>query len=451
VSELTDRLWDRFGALGIDELPGPVVTVAQQCVLDWIGCALAGSREPVVAILCDEFAGSSGPASLVGLDREVGVLSAALINGVAGHALDFDDSHLTMTGHPTAPVLPAVLAQAEADGCSGSDLLTGFVVGVEVELRIAAAIGPEHYARGWHQSSTIGVLGAAAAVARLRGFDKDGFERAMGLAASSSGGLKANFGTMAKPLHLGSAAERGLLAARLAGRGFTADAAAIDGPQGLVAAAGGGSLDLERLDAVDHEWLITETLFKYHAACFLAHAGIEATRSLLADGVDPSRIERIRLTVNPQLLDVCSIPDPRTGLEAKFSLAGTQALVLSGVDTSAVAAFEDGPINGPDVRAFLGRVVVDVDDSLPPSATRVVVDLSGSAGEREAFHDTGVPASDLDDQGRRIRAKFEALAVPVIGTGAAASLADRVGDLRRLADLREVGSLVRGSGTSVEE
>ena len=431
MSDITDRLWKRFERLDIDDLPSVVIQIAQHCILDWFGCAVAGSREPLAGILRDELGVQDGPATIVGTAVSTGMLQAALINGATGHALDFDDTHIVMGGHPTAPLLPAVLALAEDQGRTGADLLVAFVVGLEVESQLGTAIGGEHYAKGWHQTSTMGVFGAAAGCSWLLDLDSQRFGHAMGIAASNSAGLKANFGTMTKPFHAGHAAERGLLAARLAARGFTANSDAIHGNQGLAQAAGSGGLRFEKFDEHADAWLTDRTLFKYHAACYLTHAGIEATKAAVPDLTD---INGIVITVNPTILDVCGIANPTTGLEAKFSLRGTQALLVNGADTGAVATYEDGPINEPAVQEFIERVTVETDESLHTTATRVVV--STPAGSYEGFADTGVPSTDLDGQGLKLRAKFNALVDPVLGPDVTSALADTISNLSDLNDVR---------------
>lgn len=440
MSELTDRLWERFGSLRFEDLPDDVRIVAGQCVLDWLGCAIAGSREPLSQILRDEFATADGECTLVGTDLRAEPLRAAMVNGAAGHALDFDDTSNVMGGHATVPLLPAVLALAESHGRSGADVLTAYVVGMEVQSRIGTSIGPEHYGKGWHTTSTIGVFGAAAASAWLLQLDQAEFGAAMGIAASNAAGLKANFGTMTKPLHPGQAAERGLLAAKLAARGFTSNSDAIEGNQGLTQAAGNGGLDRDRMARLDGGWATPRTLFKHHAACHLTHAGIEATMSVLQGGVANSEVRGITMTVNPSILDVCGIREPRTGLEAKFSLKGTQSLLVHGVDTAAIAAFEDGPINRGDVQAFLRSVVVETDESLHTMATHVSVVTSDGAVEATA--DVSRPASDLVGQGAKLRAKFDALVEPILGAGAA-RLAETLAELHRADDMGEVLSQAR--------
>ncbi|MDE0657359.1 MAG: hypothetical protein OXH58_12335, partial [Acidimicrobiaceae bacterium] len=178
-----------------------------------------------------------------------------------------------------------------------------------------------------------------------------------------------------------------------------------------------------------------------HAACHCTHAGLEATRSLLTNGVDAGEIERITLIVNPSILDMCGIPEPVTGLEAKFSLRGTQALLVAGADTTAAATFDDGPINRPDVQAMLRRVVIETDDTLGDLATRVEVLTPG--GVHRAAGDVSRPSYDIGAQGELLRTKFNALAVPVLGETAATALAERLSDLIAVAEVGDLLALSR--------
>lgn len=440
MTELTDHLWSRFGSLTFEDLPDDVRRTANHAILDWFGCVIAGSQEPLAQILRDEFTDSDGPCTIAGSLRRAGVLRAALVNGAAGHALDFDDTSPVMGGHPTAPMLPAAVAIAEEQKRTGADLLTAYVVGMEVQSAIGSSIGNEHYLGGWHTTATIGVFGAAAASSWLLGLDEEGFATAMGIAASNASGVKANFGTMTKPLHPGQAAERGAMAARLAARGYTASGTAIDGNQGFAQAAGTGSLDAERLAWIDTNWATPRTLFKFHAACHLTHAGIEATSSILDTGVAAADIERIELTVNPSILDVCGIPDPTTGLEAKFSLRGTQALLVNGADTAAIATYTDEPVNRPEVQAFIPNVHVETNATLGSMATEVMVQTA--SGEHRAVADVSRPNSDLDAQGTALRRKFDALSSPVIGEAATAAFGDQ---LEALASTNDVSTFLKAT------
>ena len=446
---LANHLWDRFGRLTLDDVPAEARTVAGQCVLDWFGCALAGSREPLSAILRDELGGQAGPSSIIGTGLRCAPGVAALVNGAAGHALDFDDAHTRMGGHPTAPVFPAALAQAQEMGASGERLLVAFVVGVEVESRIGAFVGGSAYARGWHSTSTLGVHGAAAAACRLLGASNGQFGHALGLAASQAGGLKANFGTMTKPFHAGHAAERGLLSARLAMRGFTSNPEAIDGRQGYADAAARGrdEVDWQRLKEQNGHFLIEDTLFKYHAACYLTHAAIESVSRLrprlAAAGISPGEVEKAIVTVHPGLLDVCGIPEPKTGLEAKFSLAATTALAMLGRDTTATGTFVDETLADPDVARTIDKVDVRTDGGLGHTQARV--ELRANGHSLEEFHDTGIPATDLEAQGAKLASKMTGLTAPLLGAKASARLRELSLRLETLEDVRDLPGLAADS------
>src|SRR5260370_224957 len=223
TAELTRALAAQASAVTYDALPEPVRALARQCVLDYYGVALAGADDPLATILLDELseAGGATQASVIGRKERLPALSAALVNGAPGHALDYDDVNLAMPGHPSVAILPGLLALAEQRQSSGREVVTAFVAGYETACRIGSALRPGHYDRGFHATSTVGCLGAAAACARLLGLDAEVTARALGIAGTQAGGLKSQFGTMCKPFHAGKASHNGLLAARLAARGFS--------------------------------------------------------------------------------------------------------------------------------------------------------------------------------------------------------------------------------------
>ena len=223
AAELTRMLAARTSALNYDALPEEVRTLARQCVLDYFGVALAGADDPLVTILLDELAeaGGAAQAGIIGHKARLPALSAALLNGAIGHALDYDDVNLAMPGHPSVAILPGLLALAEARQSSGREVIAAFVAGYETACRIGSALRPGHYNLGFHATGTVGSFGAAAACARLLGFDAEATARALGIAGTQAAGLKAQFGTMCKPFHAGKASQSGLLAARLAARGFS--------------------------------------------------------------------------------------------------------------------------------------------------------------------------------------------------------------------------------------
>ncbi len=260
-------LVDGVCGLRLGDVPEAARAVACHCVLDWLGCALAGSVEPLSQILLSEIVpGEQGEATLIGRPERATLLTAALVNGAMSHALDFDDTHWMMNGHPSAPVLPAALTLAERDDLDGAAFLSAVIAGIEFECRLGALIGGPHYAAGFHATGTLGTFGAAAAAAHLLGLDREQWCHAIGLAGTQAAGLKSGFGTMAKPLHAGRAASNGLAAALLARGGFTGNSAIIETAQGFAATHAGGPIDADRLSRVGDRFLITETLFKYHAS-----------------------------------------------------------------------------------------------------------------------------------------------------------------------------------------
>ena len=426
---VTTALIESVRGFRYESLPEEVREVAHHCVLDFLGVALAGAREPLVEILVDVVARpeAARDAGLVGRADRATLVTAALVNGAAGHALDFDDTHTRMSGHPTVPVLPALLALAEVERSSGEALATALVVGIELECRLAALLGPSHYEVGFHSTATLGTFGAAAACCHLLGLDVASWRNAIGLAATQAAGLKASFGTMAKPLHAGRAAASGLTAVLLARKGFTAGEDVIEAPQGFAATHAAAPPDLAALDRLAGRFLIRETLFKYHAACYLTHAAIEAARRL---AVDPATVETVEVTVAPALLGVCNIAEPRTGLEGKFSLRATTALALLGVDTADLATYSDARMADPALVRLRDRVRIATDERLSSTRARVAVTTGGRRTEAEA--DTGTPAADLAEQRRRLRMKFDALALPVLGERGAAELGEAALSIDRL-------------------
>ncbi len=399
--------WDKFANMGYEDLPSNVMRVANQCILDWFGCALAGSTEPLSEILRSQFGHRSGACSVIGTNLKLEAPTAALLNGASGHALDYDDTGSSAGCHTTAPVLPAVLAVAEEIGATGHELITAFVVGVEIEGRINHAMGRDHYPRGWHTTATYGTFGATAAVAHLLKLPKDQYAIAMGLAASHASGVKANFGTMTKPYHPGRAAENGINCARLAAAGFTAKPEAVLGNQGFIQAASNATDATAKLAAIADDWLILGTLFKYHAACHLTHSTIESVLKL-RNNLSVDDLSSLTITVNPVLLDICGVAEPKSGLEGKFSLRGTASLALNGIDTASPQTFVDEVVNSDAVQEMINKISVETDESLTHFQSKVAwVDAAQNA--HEEFNDLSTPSEDYDEQGDKLRQKFTSL------------------------------------------
>jgi 2-methylcitrate dehydratase PrpD len=441
----TRALVERVRAIRYEEIPDEAREVARHCLLDFLGCALAGAGEPLTDILVAQLvAGEEGSrARLIGRRERATLQTAALVNGAAGHALDFDDTHTAM-GHPSAPVVPALLALGESRSADGKAFLAALVAGIEMECRLGLLCGQGHYAAGFHSTATFGTFGAAAACAHLLDLDEAAWLNAVGLAGTQAAGLKSGFGTMAKPFHAGRAASAGLLSALLARGGFTAQPAILEVEQGFAATHACNEPSAAALGAQPEQLLIRDTLFKYHAACYLTHAAIEAARRLREhQGVDPEKIARVEVQVNPALLGVCNIPEPATGLEGKFSLRATTALALLARDTGDPALFSDTTMADPELCALRDRVTVTPTEKLTATQSRLIVESqSGSAREQI---DTGIAAQDLADQRRRVGEKFRTLASPRLGAQSADALAVAVARIDQPGALADVLRLALGS------
>ncbi|HUS95151.1 MAG TPA: MmgE/PrpD family protein, partial [Hyphomicrobiaceae bacterium] len=231
---LTREMAEWLAGLKAGDISPSAYEWARHAMLDWFGVTIAGAREPLVDMLVEEYAGDgSRPHVVVVRGTTASLANAALINGATSHALDYDDVNRRLGGHPTAPVAPVALAMGELLGASGRDVLAGLIAGTEIECLIGDMGAHGHYEVGFHATATLGTFGAAAAAAHMMKLDASAVRHAIGIAASQAAGLKSNFGTMTKPLHAGKAAMNGLMAARLAARGFTANDSIIECPMGI--------------------------------------------------------------------------------------------------------------------------------------------------------------------------------------------------------------------------
>lgn len=419
---------------------------ATDAVIDWFAVTLPGSLEPLSRKLADlAIEEGAGPGRLIGRSEKVSLLNAALVNGAASHALDYDDVNTRMMGHPTVPVVPALLAIAEGRKVSGAEFLTAFIAGYETECLTVEMIGLSHYDLGWHTTATIGTLGAAAAAARLLGCSAEQTEHALGLAVAQAAGLKSMFGTMAKPFQVGKASMNGLLAARLAMKGMTARTDAIECAQGLAATQSRTFAARPVRPGGNESFAVEENLFKYHAACYLTHSPIEAALRLRQDhGIGPADIDRVTVTVGEYTPTVCNIPDPATGLEIKFSLRHTVAMALAGLDTAALGSYTDEIANDGALVDLRNRVTVET--RAFESRTEADVTVATRDGRNLAMHwDVGIPASDIEGQRRGLVAKFRSLVDPVLGEERSKALLERLLELDRASDMREVIALACGS------
>jgi len=422
--------------------------VARQCVLDILGVTLAGSSEPLVEMLAAEAeeAGGAEQATVIGRGFKTSAHQAALVNGAGSHALDYDDVITALLGHPSVPVVPALLALAEKEGLSGRDVVTAYVAGIEVESRIGMMMTQGHYMKGWHSTGTIGTFGAAAAAGRLLGLDEDGMARAFGIAGSQAAGLKSVFGTMSKPLNAGKAAANGLLAATLAKRGFTSREDILDCAQGFVATQSDGEtfpeLAVERLG---EDYSAPDVLFKYHAACYGVHAPTEAAlKAAKHPAFDAELIERIDLHVHRNCIGMCDIAEPTTGLEGKFSMAHNVALGLLNQANGSLDLYEDERMADDEPKALRQRVrITSSEQGCGKFEAKIAVHQSNGVVIQES-HNVELPERDLARQWSKLENKFRALATPVIGEANVEEAIALCRDLDNVESIDRLMALVKG-------
>ena len=330
-----------------------------------------------------------------------------MLNGTLSHALDYDDTHFAHIGHPSVAVLPAVLAVAEEVDAPLEDAVTAATIGVEASIHTGLWLGRGHYQVGYHQTATAGAFGATLATARLLGLDKAEIRAALGLCASMASGLKAQFGTMGKPLNAGLAARTGVEATLWAQSGMTAT------KDGLLSFGETHHGEGAEVKPGKGDWQINTISHKFHACCHGLHAMLEA---LASEVVDAEAIETVTIRTHPRWVTVCNIPEPRTGLEAKFSYAQTAAMALAGHGTGAIANFTDAICRDKAVKALRERIKVVEDDRLAETEAEVSLKMQNGA-LRRLRHDLMAPMA-LEVRAEKLGAK----AVSLLGDARADAL-----------------------------
>jgi 2-methylcitrate dehydratase PrpD len=398
------------------DIPQAVKHEAARALLNWAGCAIGSSRHETVECALaaiSEFAGAP-QAALFGRRERLDILNAALINGISSHVLDYDDTHARAV-HPSAPVLPAILALAEWRRFSGEQLVHAFVLGVEAECRIGLSVFPEHYTRGWHITGSAGVFGAAAAVGKLLRLNEQQMTWALGIAATQSSGLREMFGSMCKSFHPGHAAHDGLTAALLAQKNFTSSEYAIEAPRGWAQVLSTRFEPAAITAGLGQRFELMSNMYKPFACGLVVHATIDACIQLRNQhAVQPEAIVSVELAVCPIVMELTAISDPKTGLEGKFSIfhAAAAALIFGG---GGEAQFSDAAVRDARVVALRKRITAVPDQQLRKIAARVNVRLNDgrvlSQHVENALGTLARPMSDAD-----LEVKFRGLTDGIINS-----------------------------------
>jgi len=358
------------------DLPKDVVQLARGFILDGLGVALAGSTDECSRIVQRHIrrAGGRGESSILGTALSAPAPKAALANGVAGHAMDYDDTQLStskeavygLLTHPTTPVLAAVLAIGEREKISGEEFVLAYLLGVEVECRIADAINPRHYQSGFHSTATMGGLGAAMAVGKILRLKEAQLITTLGIAASMAAGLRENFGTMTKPLHAGRAAENGVNAALLARDGFTAATNILEAHRGFFNAMAGGFDESKISGRLGAPYFMKEPgiSIKPYPSGSLSHPAQDLILDLVRQhDLSANDIERIDVGTNSNVPNALIYPMPKTALEGKFSIPFCMAVAVL-ERKAGIAQFQDRKVRDKKIIELMKRVTLYVDDEL---------------------------------------------------------------------------------------
>jgi 2-methylcitrate dehydratase PrpD len=406
-SRATKRIAKFIAETEYKNIPEEARQVAKKAILDWAGVTIAGSGEPVaqIATRYAKRLSAIGEAGVIGGAFRTSAKLAAWVNGASGHALDYDDTFPDSVGynfHPTAPVLPAVLALGERGDSPGTDVIAAYTVGIEVESRTGAAIGSYNSEAGWHPTSILGTIGAVAASANILKLNSRQAGMALGIAGSLAGGLRQNFGTMTKPLHAGNAAKNGVVAALLAQEGFTANEDIMEGNSGFCSIFSGGKvkgLGNSEQDLGENWHIVSPGIsFKAYPCCRSTHSSIDASLYLRnVVGLDPNQVAEIICKTSPQHPQIARFHRPKNGNEGKFSIPYCIALALLKGKVS-LEDFTDEKVADAKVQALLSKV-----DYLYPAEYKkspfsltqeVVVKLDSGA---EYSHRVEVPKGDPEN------------------------------------------------------
>jgi len=435
---MTRQFCARMAAARFGDLSPKAVREGKRGVLDWLGCALAGSRHPALDLLLEVLQETGGrpQATVLGRGLKLGFLDAPLANGQAGHVLDFDDTHMGGTLlHASSPILAALFSLAERGRASGADFLLAYAVGFEAGVRVGRS-APGHHKGGWHLTGTLGSLAAGVAAGKLLKLDEKRLAYAMAIAATQAAGMQQNRGTMLKSFHAGKAASSGVLAGWLAERGFDGSSEIIEGKRGYSRIYSDVAAPEALVDALGEQWAIERNGHKPYACGVVQHPAIDAVLAVRAKAsIDPARVGAVELRVHPLVVSVTGTEEPATGLHSKFSVYHSVAVAL--IDGAAgIAQYTDERAIDPAVIALRSKVKITVDDSLDTDQAEAAITVGGATHRAFVEHASGTANRPMSDAA--LEEKFLANAVPVIGRERAERVRDLTRRLERVGDVREL-------------
>ena len=388
---VTQMLADWVASAQYSDLPTDIAEFAKRAMADTLGCAIAACAEHNVQDIIRTVGGEKGAACIWGTALLTTARNAALINGTMAHTYDFDDNNRSMFGHPSAPVIPAVMAIADESDVTGEEVILAYLLGVEVEGKLGQALTYEHNGRGWHTTPTIGAIGAAAAASKLLRLTSEQTRNALGIAVSMAGGVRQNFGTDTKALHVGMAAQNGGLAARLAANGVTASPSAIEGHEGffdMFTARDVIACD-QAISQLGTKFEILNNVPKIYSSCSAVHTAVDiALAGLQSQQIKVDDIKSIRCRASYHALNLMRYGVPKSHAEARFSIPYCIAASLI-FGKLGIAEFSESAVSDPQVLALTKKVEVEI---IPELSTQELFEKAHRAGEAftvlEVVHQT---------------------------------------------------------------
>lgn len=424
-----------------DDIAPGVRHEAERSLVNWVGCALGGSRHEAVGATLRALAPVAGPpqAGVIGRRERLDCLNAALVNGMSAHVLDFDDTHLRTLLHPSVPVASTLLALAERRPLTGAEFLHAFILGVDVECRVANAIYSEHNVN-WYITGTAGVFGATAAAGRVLGLDEQRLRWALGIAATQAAGLREMAGTMCKSFVHGRAAQNGMLAALLAAHGFTSSERAIEAPRGFARVLAPDSALGSVVEGLGERYEIALNTYKPYACGVVCHPVIDGCIQLRERrSIQPGQIAAVALRVHPLALKLTGIRSPQTGLESKWSIYHSAAVALCD-GAAGEDQYTDARVREPQVSQVRERVAADADPKLREDEAHVTVTLGdGRRLELHIEHALGSADNPMSD--RDLERKFRVLAEGTLPAERADALLAQCWAVERLPDMAGLARL----------
>ena len=449
------ELAQRINAIAYNSLPPEAVHWAKVGILDTVGVTLAGSGEDAARLVEKVLTrgGGAGKSLVFGGNRRLSALDAALVNGAASHALDFDDCNNTLGGHPSAPILPGLFALADEVGASGREFIAAYVAGFETECKIGLGVHFHHYMKGWHPTATLGTFGSAAACGKLLRLSDEKLAVALAIAASLASGIKANFGTMVKPLHVGHCTRNGLFAALLASEGYTAGELPFEHKQGFFNVFNGeGTYDAGRILAAwakPLDIVKPGIAIKQYPCCGSTHSALDAMLGLAREHKPAAGdIERVDVWTHTRRLEHTNRPAPKSDLDAKFSVqyCMTRALLDRRI---AIEHFEGKAYDEPAVRKLLPRV-----HAAPYTTAQFPAENHFGAEVRISLRGGKVLSAKTDQPYGRtsdnplpaslLKEKFDNCAARVLPAERVGPLYSAIQGFENLKDVRELTAIVSG-------